>query len=294
MKHHTVIMFLACMAVLSPLTAQAQLVGTDTVPGTPCTAKGSVLMSANATGPGAYILTCDDDSGQWRATINAELPTANAQVANKQYVDTAVAGNIPSCTDNTTGLCILETPRAANDPEFTAANIANGVNILGVTGAMAGGGCTDIGDLCPDGTVYAGYHPTLLVPLYIPTTDQGTTQVWKTSTGTNDIATDSIDDGRVNSNQVPNDAAFPAFKLCKDLTTGGHSDWYLPSQVELYYLWSVRTQIEAKGNITNFQNAVYGSSTEYSTNDALVHIFASGYQFSFSKTFAVRTRCVRR
>jgi hypothetical protein len=280
--------------------ARAQLVGTDTTPGTACTAKGAVRITANATGPGAYILTCDDDAGQWVATINAELPTANEQVANKEYVDSAVAaGGIGACVDDDTTLCALETSRSSNDPEFIAANIANGVNILGVTGTFTGGlsgpsGCANIGDLCADGTVFAGYHPITQEHLFIPTTDQGTTSAWKTSIGTNDIATDSTWDGRANTDQIANSTTFPAFKLCKDLTTGGHSDWYLPSQVEAYYLWAVRPTIQAAGNITDFQNDFYWSSTEYDTIGAWLHLFIAGLQLNSDKTLAYRVRCVRR
>ncbi len=86
-------LFLLAILVSSP--SGAQLVGTDNTPGTACDKKGAVQMTANVTGPGAYILTCDDNapSGKWVATINAGTPTANAQVANKQYVDTAVAAS---------------------------------------------------------------------------------------------------------------------------------------------------------------------------------------------------------
>lgn len=298
------VIFATVVIVVSFLSApaQAQLVGSDTSPGDPCTAKGAVRMTANATGPGAYILTCSDNAptGVWVATINTALPTANAQVANKQYVDSAVAaGGIGACVDDDTALCALETSRATNDPDFTAANIKTGINILGVTGTLTGGlsgptGCANIGDLCADGTVFAGYHPITQEHLFIPTTDQGTTSEWKTSTGTDDIATDSTWDGRANTNQVANSTTFPAFKLCKDLSTGGHSDWYLPSQVEAYYLWSVRGTIEAGGNITNFQNASYWSSTEYNTSYAWFQYFSDGDQYYDSKNNTYSVRCVRR
>lgn len=154
--------------------------------------------------------------------------------------------------------------------------------------------CPAIGDLCADGTVFAGYHPTLHEALFIPPTDQGTTSQWKTSIGTDDIATDSTYDGRANTNQVANSTTFPAFKACKDLGTGGHSDWYLPSQVELYYLWAVHETIEAGGNITNFQNAYYWSSTEYDTGVAWLQLFTDSTVNHFAKTYASGVRCVRR
>lgn len=161
-------------------------------------------------------------------------------------------------------------------------------------GLIGPGGCENIGDLCASGTVFAGYHPVTHEKLFIPPTDQGTTSAWKTSTGVNDISPDSTNDGRANSSMVPNNATFPAFKLCKDLNLGGFNDWYLPSQVELFYLWSVRGLIEAAGNITNFQNADYWSSTESTINLAWGQDFADGDSYNYNKSNPDRVRCMRR
>lgn len=300
------IIFLA-MTIMFSAPAQAQLEGTDTLPGAACDREGAVRMTANAAGPGAYVLTCDGT--EWRATINAELPTANEQVANKEYVDTAVAaGSLAVCTDNYASLCALETNRSGNDPDFTPGNIADGVNILGVTGTFTGAGglsgpagCADIGDLCADGTVFAGYHPITQAHLFIPTTDQerpgspGTfTMNWKNATGTDDINPDSDNDGQANhANRGGAISDFHAFQACEDLSFGGHGDWYLPSRVELYYIWSVQGIIEAGGNITNFQSANYWSSTELNTNVVWNQYFPSGNQNVNNKINTVRVRCVR-
>lgn len=169
----------------------------------------------------------------------------------------------------------------------------------GLTGPA---GCSDIGDLCADGTVFAGYHPITQEHLFIPPTDQerpgspGTyTMNWKNAIGTNDISTDSTADGKVNhANRGGAIGNFQAFQACEDLSFGAHTDWYLPSRVEAYYLWSVHETIEAGGNITNFQNAAYWSSTEYGTNGAWVQSFYDGLQTSSDKTDGYRVRCVRR
>lgn len=161
--------------------------------------------------------------------------------------------------------------------------------------------CPNIGDLCADGTVFAGWHPITQEHLFIPTTDQeqpsspGTyTMNWKNASGTNDISTDSTSDGEVNhANRGGAIGDFQAFQACEDLSFGGHTDWYLPSQVELYYLWAVHETIEAGGNITNFQNSLYWSSTEFSTNVAWRQLFPSGYQSYTNKTTAHGVRCVR-
>jgi alpha-tubulin suppressor-like RCC1 family protein len=49
-----------------------------------------------------------------------------------------------ACTDDMSTECLLDATRTNSDPEFTAANIANGVNILGVTGTLTGGGGDNI------------------------------------------------------------------------------------------------------------------------------------------------------
>lgn len=147
------------------------------------------------------------------------------------------------------------------------------------------------GTACLDGqTVYAGswngdrYYTTVA--------DQGTNIRWKTSLGINDIATDSVVDGRANSNQVPNSTVFPAFKLCKDLTAGGHTDWYLPAQNELSnVLYANRAAI---GGIFAF-NTNYWSSTESGTDYAIIFSESFGYAFSEMKTANnIKVRCVRR
>ena len=60
--------------------------------------------------------------------------------------------------------------------------------------------------------------------IYTTQTEQSTKSQWKTGLGTDDIAIDSAEDGKVNDSQVPNSSSFPAFKLCKDLTDGGYTD----------------------------------------------------------------------
>jgi hypothetical protein len=170
------------------------------------------------------------------------------------------------------------------------------------TGLTGPSGCANIGDLCADGTVFAGWHPITYDHLFIPTTNQeqpgapGTyTMNWKNADGTDDISTDSDDDGQINhTNRGGAIGDFQAFQACEDLGFGGHGDWYLPSRVELHYLWSVRGTIEAGGNITNFQSAYYWSSTESGTNSAMTQSFANGTQGANTKGNTFRVRCVRR
>lgn len=166
------------------------------------------------------------------------------------------------------------------------------------SGLSGPSGCANIGDLCADGTVFAGYNPITHVHLFIPPTDQGTTSRWKTTTGTNDIPTDSNHDGLLNTNQIAarpgyiaDSTTFPAFKLCIELTLAGKS-WYVPSQVELDYLYNNRDILEGAGNITVFWGASYWSSTEYNINNAWNRNYTDGLIDYNGKTNLYRVRCV--
>jgi len=303
----------ACVSLLVlpliPPPAGAQLAGTDTAPNTPCTAKGAVRATANPdpNGTGAYVLTCDADIGHWRATINVTTPTEPDQAANKAYVDAAIAaGTVTACTNDITEICALERTRAANDPDFIPENIADGVSVLGVIGTYvppAGypppypytgpNDCPEIGDLCPDGTVFAGLHPLFHEHLYIPTTDQSSSPVkWSESNSNNGAK--SVDDGRINSDLIPNDPNFPSFKLCKDLTAGGHSDWYLPSPIEFHYLYSILTQIHAKGNITDFSGNYWTSYENVSSQAYYQGMWDNGNSTAYNKDSLMNIRCIRR
>ncbi|NCC53577.1 MAG: DUF1566 domain-containing protein [Spartobacteria bacterium] len=161
--------------------------------------------------------------------------------------------------------------------------------------------CPNIGDRCTahGNIIFAGWHPITHEHLFIPPTDQDIagdfTLAWKTLTGTDDISPDSTNDGAANhTNRGGSIANFPAFQACEDLSFGGYSDWYLPSQVEAYYLWSVHETIEAGGNITNFQNGYYWSSTEINAYAAWGQVFFDGRQVDPSKGNGHRVRCVRR
>ena len=210
------------------------------------------------------------------------------------------------CTNDTAAQCVLEATRANDDPDFTAANIANGVNILGVTGTHGGSsGCTapslcpNVGNVCDDGNAgnnpdpkFAGFmlYGSSCEAIFAPQADQdgGSARQWKTSTGGNDIATDDWDDGKVNDGQIADSTTFMAFKTCKDLTYGGFTDWYLPARQELNTLYKYRTEIGG------FATANYWSSTEWDNTTAWARDFNSGSQPNLTETNSHRVRCARR
>lgn len=164
--------------------------------------------------------------------------------------------------------------------------------------------CLNVGDIC-SGNGSGGGNPKFAGcfcyydnnsdaantcrALYATNATTNTGLLWKTTAGTNDIATDSKEDGKLNDAQVPNSNTFPAFKVCKDLTDGGYTDWYLPARAELELLWRNRAAI---GNMA----VLYGwSSTERNNDNAWSQVFNNnGVLTDINKTSFVGVRCVRR
>ncbi|MBK8174346.1 MAG: DUF1566 domain-containing protein [Rhodospirillales bacterium] len=172
--------------------------------------------------------------------------------------------------------------------------------------------CPNIGDVCDDGDagttndpIFAGFmaynDPSSedkgkCKALYVTNKNQSTSSQWKTSYGTNDIATDSTEDGKINDSQIPTSTTFPAFKLCKDLSYGGYSDWYLPSQAEMRLLSQNRTAINAHA-AGSFTSAYYWTSSEFDASYAWYQNFGSGGAYDISsptKNLVSGVRCVRR
>ncbi len=164
--------------------------------------------------------------------------------------------------------------------------------------------CPNVGDVCDDGDagndpdpVYAGllfYEDSTCKQVFVPQADQSDAAQWKTSTGTDDIATDSTEDGKINHSQIVASAGyvadpntFPAFKLCEELSDGGFGDWYLPARTELDLVWRNKSAIG--GFTTNY----YWSSTEYGTSYAWYRNFNTGHMNDNTKTNNYDVRCVR-
>ncbi len=145
--------------------------------------------------------------------------------------------------------------------------------ITGITLCAGVASVNDVGDTCTDGSVYAGLNfipGTGYVALYVTDIDQtsatvGETEVYWTNlvTATNDIDPNDYWDGQANSdNIITTITDHPALDLCENLTRHTHSDWYLPSIMELTVIFQNRNEINA-GSIEAFQSDNYWSSSEY-------------------------------
>jgi uncharacterized protein DUF1566 len=279
---------------------------------------GNGLFVAVASGGTNRIMTSPDginwtadasEANQWYgATYGAGLFVAVA-TSGTNRVMTSTCGPVTYCTDDDTSTCTIAANRADDDPDFTAANIADGVNILGVTGTLAAGGgctapasCTNVGDVCSDGSLFAGfmlYGGDSCEALYVTDDNQSTSSQWKNALGTDDINPDSYIDGRANAaNRSGAISNFPAFDLCESNTYHGKSDWYLPAREELKLLWLSKDAIDANAAGT-FTVSHYWSSTEFesTTDHAWFHYFGSdnqGNALNKTNTSSRHVRCVRR
>jgi hypothetical protein len=174
--------------------------------------------------------------------------------------------------------------------------------------------CPNVGDVCDDGNAgnnpdpkFAGcycYYDAYTTdagkckPIYVTQSNQSDAAQWRASGSANDIAFDSMADGKVNQGQLVAGAAytanpntFPAFKLCEELNYGGHTDWYLPAREELHLLF------KNKSAIGNFNNTDYWSSTENENSTTLSWgmVFTWGYHYyNTTKGTNYDVRCVRR
>lgn len=155
---------------------------------------------------------------------------------------------------------------------------------------------------------------------------------WKNA-NTATAGADSVINGPQNTTDIVadgNSTVYPLAHFCNDLSTGGQTDWYMPSQNELeicYYnlkpttdnnLTSPSSGINANavparasaytsgtpaqtsaadfqnGGAQQFQGDIYWSSTDFSTTSALLQQFSNGKQYSYTKDLSRRTRAIRR
>lgn len=91
--------------------------------------------------------------------------------------------------------------------------------------------------------------------------------------------------------QTGNVAATCAAAYCADLTSGGQSDWYLPSLAEIKMVFKV---VYLDLGVGGFASDIYWSSSENDASNAWYQFFNLGNQDSLSKSYTTYVRPVRR
>ena len=82
--------------------------------------------------------------------------------------------------------------------------------------------------------------------------------------------------------------------LARAYAAGGYTDWFLPSIDELNLMYSNIGQGSLLGNIGNFDDDYYWSSTEVDTNSAWSQILTNGYlDNGLLKLYTLNVRAVR-
>jgi hypothetical protein len=85
-----------------------------------------------------------------------------------------------------------------------------------------------------------------------------------------------------------------AARICADLTLGGYTDWFLPSKDELNLMYKNIGQgnVLGLGNVGNFANYSYWSSSEFDNHSAWLQNFY-WYQPNYTKNYSNYVRAVR-
>ncbi|MCX6720756.1 MAG: DUF1566 domain-containing protein [Candidatus Staskawiczbacteria bacterium] len=160
--------------------------------------------------------------------------------------------------------------------------------VLATTGLLFGGqvlhaqadlcaGTPAVGTVCADGTVYV--TPTLRTTL----SDAGTMQWANENVVTG--ATSTTDGAANTNNLAARGSRYVAAYYCKNMSTGGHTDWYLPAKDELNTLYVNKGALGMGG-------LYYWSSTEYNSYYAWAQ-YNDGNQYKDGKYGTRLVRCVR-
>lgn len=160
--------------------------------------------------------------------------------------------------------------------------------------------CPNIGDVCDDGSVYAGLSPDGNVPMYttpadasgLPWNNGNTSGVVNLYTATTlsptvgEASTESfigVDSDSGTGGVQP----FQAPEYCYNLDAHGYQDWYVPARDEFFVLY------DNQASIGGFGGRYYWTSTEIES-DAMVYVDLDNRSTgSGMKRFGNIVRCVR-
>lgn len=170
--------------------------------------------------------------------------------------------------------------------------------------AAAPTGCANIGNVCSDGSVYAGLSPDGNVRMYTTPADAGSF-AWNNANNTgytitgqtsyitgqaNTEALNGLDANSAVGGMQPHRAA----QHCANLIAHDRSDWYLPAVDELNVLWVNRAAIGGFNLSGSSPAGWYWTSSESSDSSARGQRFSDGAQANNFKISGLTVRCVRK
>lgn len=164
-------------------------------------------------------------------------------------------------------------------------------------------GCSTIGDVCDDGTIYAGLSPDGSVEMFTTPTDQSNAY-WGTynfTTGSISSVTGEANTADVYAHVLAGDGSFNpdngytpnAFVLCHDLRAHRYEDWYLPALDELSVLYMNKNAGNLGGTF-NETPGWYSASMEVTNTIGAAVRFSDGSAGGFFKDSLRAIRCVRK
>jgi len=165
------------------------------------------------------------------------------------------------------------------------------------SGCAAPASCSNVGDVCSDGSLFAGfvlYSNSSCEPIFVTATTQST-GIQYSSTSLND-STDDVIDGRTNHNWIVANRTlsdYPAVEMCENLTDHGRSDWYVPTSGEFNVIYANKSAIDANATDPIGSNDFWLSLEWY---DEQQHLFYSenASVSATNNTGLNYLRCIRR
>jgi hypothetical protein len=149
----------------------------------------------------------------------------------------------------------------------------------------------EIGQFGPAGGIIFYCDPTNTWGLESALNDQSTNVQWGCYETLIGGTLPTLGSGYNNTMLIVNNCSATniAARKCTELTFGDKQDWFLPSIVELNFLWAQRFFVG------NFGTVQYWSSSEQDSNKAYTKSFAShGAESAIDKNFGFRVRCIRK
>ena len=237
-------------------------------------------------------------AGDAQAIISFTAPSSNGGSAITSYTATSSPGDITAAV-NQAGSGDITVTGLTNETAYTFTVTAT--NAIGTSVASAASNSVTpapppaIGDTHQGGVVF--YLDGNGGGLIAAPSDQSSA-TWGCY-GTIISGADGTAIGTGNQNTIDIEAdcttAGTAADICANLTLGGYSDWFLPSKDELNKMYdNIGPGDElGLGNVGNFSDNVYWSSTEYYYFDAWDQNFIDGNQNDTNKNYTKYVRAVR-